>query len=124
MDIQIVKTLLDCNIEEAEKFKTILDFCNKFDKNAFNNAISLTHQYNFSICLDNVLKFLLTDLINNLTYNIYKDTHILLNKSDFSIEIDTDNILSYDNTILLSCDTENNNVLEWLENNCDNFVEF
>lgn len=124
MDIQILKTLLNCNIEEAEKFKTILDFCNKFDKNAFNNAIDLTHQYNFSVCLDNVLKFLLTDLINNLTDDIYKDIKILLNNNNFSIEIDTDNILSYDNTILLSCDTENKDVLEWLKNNCDNFVEF
>lgn len=124
MDIQTLKTLLDCNIEEAEKFKTILDFCDKFDKNAFNNAISLTHQYNFSIYLNNVLKFLLTNLINNLTDAIYKDTQILLNNSDFNIEIDTDNILSYDNTILLSCDTENKGVLEWLDNNCDNLVEY
>lgn len=123
MDIQTLKTLLNCNIEEAEKFKTILDFCNKFDKNAFNNAIDLTHQHNFSICLDNVLKFLLIDLINNLIDAIYKDTQILLNNSDFNIEIDTDNLLSYDNTILLSCDTESKDVLKWLENNCD-LVEF
>lgn len=124
MNIQTLKTLLACNIEEAEKFKTILDFCNKFDKNAFNNAISLTHQCNFSICLDNVLKFLLKDLINNLTDAIYKDTNILLKNSDFIIEIDTDDLLNYDDTILLSCNTENNDILEWLENNCDNFVEF
>lgn len=123
MNIQTLKTLLDCNIKEAEKFKTILDFCNKFDKNAFNNAISLTQQCNFNICLDNVLKFLLKDLINNLTDAIYKDTNILLKNSDFIIEIDTDDLLNYDNTILLSCNTENNDILKWLENNCD-LVEF
>lgn len=124
MNTATLQILLDCTIEEAEKFKNILDFCNKFDKNAFNNAISLTHQCNFSICLNNVLKFLLKDLINNLTDAIYKDTKILLKNSDFIIEIDTDNLLNYDDTILLSCDTENKDVLEWLKNNCKNFVEY
>lgn len=124
MNTETLKTLLDCTIEEAEKFNTILEFCKKFDKNALNNAIDLTHQYNYSICLDNVLKFIIVDLIDNLVDTIYKDTNNLLSIDDFTIVIDTDNILSYDDTILLSYEDENKDVIKWLEDNCKGFVEY
>lgn len=124
MNATDVQTLLDCNIEEAEKFKTILEFCKKFDKNALNSAVDLTHLHNFSICLDNVLNSMLNQLIDNLVDTIYKDIQILLSIEDFSIAIDTDNILNNNDNIVVSYEGENKDIFNWLKNNCDDFVEF
>lgn len=115
-ETELLITLLDCGSLDIDKLVEIVETCEDFNNDALTDSIENLKDNGMAIDCNSLMFTLLDTLKYNLIAKIKEDLNIELLEDDFELYINyLDTHITYTG--------ENEQVKNWLENNCD-LVEF